>query len=181
MAVLPEPLAVATCIACGARSRAGACPDGCDDLPLDLVELADLERLQAAVAAARARTDALLAVVREIAAGGSPDRDRARAALRLPAPDPGPPGIVEAWGCPRCGRIDAPRPCLGVCVRTPVVMIDASRLHEPAAELAALRAAEAHAAPVARLAATIRPRPGHEAETQAALRERARRAQMEPA
>ena len=50
-------LTVATCIGCGARSRAGECPDGCADVALDLVDLVDVaewtEALEARVAALR--------------------------------------------------------------------------------------------------------------------------------
>ena len=38
------------------------------------------------------------------------------------ADDPG-AEPVETWLCTSCGRIEAPRPCLGICVRQQVEMV----------------------------------------------------------
>jgi hypothetical protein len=83
-------LTVATCIGCGARNRAGECPDGCADVALDLVDIVDL-------ADVAERTEALedrVAALRELALAVAGDRpfawaavhERAREAIRLPVP-----------------------------------------------------------------------------------------------
>ena len=176
-ATLREPLAVSTCIACGARSRAGECPDGCDDLPLDLVDLGAVERMQASRDARRRRVAALSQVANalaEDARGLEELREAAQEALRVLVPPPPEVEIVEAWGCPTCGRIEAPQPCLGVCVRRPVVMVDAQRYRELEDE--ALEDEDRRLTAVARLAAAVRPQAGKEAQTRAALQVRARAA-----
>jgi hypothetical protein len=178
-ATISGRLAVATCIACGARSRAAECPEGCVDLAIDLVEVAEIDALADRLAALEARIAALSEVAEALAAEGACDveslRDAARAALQLKVP----PAdrdikVVQAWGCPRCGRIDAPQPCLGVCVRRPVLMADASEYRTPAeqAERAARR--DRALSELARLVAYVNPRPGHEERGLAALRARAR-------
>jgi hypothetical protein len=177
-ATLGQPLAVATCIACGARSRAGECAEGCSDVPLDLVDVSDLELLAARLEALQARIAALRAVVVAIAGAVAPAswtavRERARAALRLPVPDPEAPKIVEAWGCPNCGRIDAPQPCLGVCVRHPVLMADARECHELLARVEEAMKTDRALSTIVRLAAHVRPQPGREDRTWTALRSRA--------
>jgi len=170
-------LEVPTCIACGARFRGGDCPDGCVDEPLDLVEAADVQRLGEALGAGRARIAALRQLASALVASPAWDwpaaRDRARSLLAQPAlPEPE-ADVVEAWGCLRCGRVDAPQPCLGVCVRRPVVMAQAGEYRALVAQLEELRGAERELAGLARLVAQVHPRPGGEDRTRDALRSRA--------
>jgi hypothetical protein len=181
MAERRERLEVATCIACGARSRVGDCADGCTDVPLDLVSAAEVDAAVARVAALEARADAFASVLQAAMAEGEPDwnelRSAARSALRLRLPDPQPePEVVQAWGCPECGRVDAPQPCLDVCIRRPVLMADAAeyRALEPRASTAAERERRLRA-PV-RLLAYVAPRRGEEARTHKGLRAAARAA-----
>lgn len=174
-------LDVATCIGCGARSRDGDCAAGCVDIALDLVECAAVDDARVRREALSARV-AALSEIAEVAAGDGPCdwerlREQAREALRLPLPASTPwPEIVEAWGCLDCGRVDAPRPCLGVCIRRPVAMTDAGEYRAIAGELEALVSAEARLAAVARLLAQVTPRPGHVRQTQVVLAARARTA-----
>ncbi len=175
--VLPGQLVVARCIGCGARNRDGDCPEGCSDLPLDLVDGADLQALSVAIEAREAR----IAALRELAhmlTGSAPVgwtalQERARAALQLPAPELPHLELIQAWGCPRCGRIDAPQPCLGICVRRPGTVVDVRdyRRLAPRAERAA--AADQALAGPARLLLTVTPRPGREDACITALRARA--------
>jgi len=173
---LREHLPVATCIACGARSRGGECDEGCADIAIDLVDVSDIEALTAHLAASGARTEALREVVERVAEDDWDGvREQACAALGTPAPGPLPVmTIVEAWGCPACGRIDAPQPCLGVCVRRPVLMADAAEARELESEAARQADVEASLASVVTLVAHVRPRAGQEPATRAALRARAR-------
>lgn len=179
-AQLPVHLPVATCIACGARNRPGECAGGCADVALDLVEAADVDAARGRLAALRERTARLRALARELDAGmpggAGAAREAAREALRMavpPTPEE-PPAVVDAWGCPDCGRIDAPQPCLGVCIFRPVLMADAAELHPLTAEADALAEEDRALTALAVLVAHVRPRPGAEDRTAAALRERAR-------
>ena len=166
-----ERVTVSACIACGTRFRGGECPDGCTDVPLELVDAAPVDELAAHVDGLRGRVVALESL--DDAAASLPElRERARDALRvaIPARDPD-VEIVEAWGCPDCGRVDAHRPCLGVCERRPLLMADAGEYRRLAAIADDLAADERRLARAARMIATVRPRPGREAETESALRE----------
>ena len=175
-----RPLEVATCIACGARSRYAECPGGCDDVPIDLVEAEAVVPLKNALEQHRGRLAALRRLAESLAAEDQPAwpelRRQAREALRIDADRPAAPDttIVEAWGCPSCGRIDAPQPCLGVCVRRPVAMVEARCLHDLTAQLAAAQADDTELTAVARLAAGVTPRRGQLDRTRAAVRARAR-------
>jgi hypothetical protein len=170
-ASLAERLTVAACIGCGARSRAGACAEGCADVPLDLVDAGDVDALATHVRGLERRVRALRALGDAANAPPHELRERARAALRLPVPprDAATP-IVEAWGCPDCGRIDAPRPCLGVCERRPLLMADASEYRCLAVVADELADEERRRLRGARLIASVRARPGYEHTTDAALR-----------
>jgi hypothetical protein len=82
-------MVVPTCIGCGSRVRWETCPEGCDDVALDLVAVADLEAMTAALWAWQDRVAALAGAARALAsADGTADalRTRAAAALRTPAP-----------------------------------------------------------------------------------------------
>ena len=187
MHVLSEHLVVSTCIACGDRSRAGACEDGCDDVPLDLVDVAHVEAAAARLEALEARIFALRPLAEAVAAGSAGDlpaaRSRARELGRLPAARAATePEVVQAWGCPDCGRIEAPQPCLGICVRRPVLMADASEQRALAERAAQAARFEHGLAALARMVAHVTPRPGAEERTWAALAARARSAlSSEPA
>ena len=171
-------LTVATCIGCGARSRAAECPEGCSDVPLDLVDAGDLQALSAATEAREVRIVALRELAHTLAAGAPVSwtalRDRARAALRLPAPDMPDIEVIQAWGCPRCGRIDAPQPCLGICVRRPGTVADVREYRQLAPRAATVAAADKALTRLARLLLTVTPRPGREDATLAALCAQAR-------
>src|SRR4051812_31540851 len=51
--------AVATCIACGARTRHAECPDGCADVALDLVEAESVDALDRRLIALKERVTGL--------------------------------------------------------------------------------------------------------------------------
>jgi hypothetical protein len=143
-------------------------------VPLDLVEAGDVDALSDDLAALKARVRALSAVAEAVATGGGELRADARAALRLPVPaEQAEALIVEAWGCPVCGRVDAPQPCLGVCIREPVLMEDAAGYRALAEQVARARAADAELTTLVRLVAFVSPRAGQEQATWAALRARA--------
>lgn len=181
---LTTHLAVATCIGCGARSRSGECADGCVDVALDLVDVADLalvvERAEALTTRTTALRELALVVARDAPFTWATVRERAHKVVLLPVPPVPDLAVIEAWGCPRCGRIDAPQPCLGVCVRHPGVVADVSE-YRRLAEITAQLVADDHAfTTLARLLATVTPRPGHEQSTLTAVRSRAQELLSQP-
>lgn len=100
---------------------------------------------------------------------------RARAALRA-AGQPAERGeAITAWSCDACGRIEAPQPCIGVCVRPETSMVPAAA-HEAVLEQdAALRRDLKPLAALARQLAWATPTAGQRERTARALRDRARR------
>jgi hypothetical protein len=177
-ATLARHLPVATCIGCGARNHSAECADGCSDLPLDLVAADDLAALSARLEALEARVAALLELVHtfvgDAPVGWTALQEQSRAALRLPVPPEPEVEIIEGWGCPRCGRIDVPRQCLGICVRRPGMVADASEYRPLAARSERAATADRALGQLATLVAVVTPRPGREELTTATLRSRAR-------
>lgn len=174
---LTRHLPVATCIGCGARNHDAECADGCGDVPLDLVDVDDLVAIATRAEALEERIAELREVVRALAADHPADwplvQERARAAVRIAVPEAPEVEVIEGWGCPRCGRVDAPQPCLGICIRRPGLVADFAEYREYAAQ--AQRAAETDRALSAftHLVAGLRPRPGREQQTVEGLRARA--------
>ena len=74
---------------------------------------------------------------------------------------------IEAWKCVGCGRLQADRPCIGVCTDRRVELIDAADYAELAWRTEQLEATLA-------LIARITPKPEALAESWAALQARAR-------
>lgn len=72
----------------------------------------------------------------------------------------------RVWECVGCGRIDDPRPCVGICRDQKVEYVLAAE-HERAVDALS---------DVVRLIATTTPRPGEAERHWKALQERARRA-----
>lgn len=152
LAPLPRPtrFEVPTCVGCGAMSRFGSCATGCAEQRLDLVRAAAYDALAAHGAAMRERDEGLTAAAEQIASSTPTTVDweesyrkaqaLARSAIREHAADeqrdrswdqPSEPAIT--WWCMECGGIDAPQPCLGICVWRTVEWVDAAhyqREHE---------------------------------------------------
>ena len=69
--------------------------------------------------------------------------------------------MIEAWACDSCGRIEAPQPCIGVCIRPETPMVEAAE-HRAVLEQAAAIAGELERlAPPVRQLAWATPRRGH--------------------
>jgi hypothetical protein len=169
-------LTVSACIGCGDALRMAPCDGRCDER---YVELAAAEDVRAARAAGERA--AALAAVAAAFAGAEPEdhaaayaavQQQARAALALPAAEPPEdPLRTDAWWCAHCDRVEAPRECLGICIRRPVDLVDAHQLDEALAAAAAV----APAAPaLARTVAHVTPRDGHWQRTWTAFRDAAR-------
>lgn len=139
----PARLAIPTCAGCGAMREYESCTGSCSERRLELVSAGDYDTLTVAGAARRARIAAYTDVVEELALSDpGPDqlrsayeglRESARSALRHHGPELGsgdedPPASVDTvvvWRCPECGGLDAPQPCIGVCVWRPVEWVSA--------------------------------------------------------
>ena len=173
---LTRHLPVATCIGCGARNHEAQCADGCTDLPLDLVDVDDLVAIATRAEALEERVAALRETVRGLAEDDplAAIQERARDAVLIGVPEAPEPAVIEGWGCPRCGRIDAPQPCLGICVRRPGLVADVAEYREYAAQAQRTAETERPLAAFAHVVAGVHPRPGREQQTVESLRSRAR-------
>jgi hypothetical protein len=131
---------VPTCIGCGAMARPATCESGCAERELVLVRAAAHDSL-AGVAAAAEQTIELLGTVCEQLRGVEPAGDPTGAYQRLQAsargalhaetrvPRPGlkieePAEPAATWWCSDCGGLEAPQPCLGICVWRPVDWVE---------------------------------------------------------
>lgn len=110
------------------------CESGCDERRVELVAAGDLEELGRAVEVTRGRIAVAATVLQDLLRRApTPDGLRAahpslaRAARRalhdvdrspwLSPPQPAvEPMRVELWRCVRCGGVDAPQECIGVCI-----------------------------------------------------------------
>jgi hypothetical protein len=163
----PDRVTVSACIGCGDRALPRPCTGDCDDRRLELVAAAEYEQVAA-----------LAAVSAELAASDPGPGEwepalralqaRARDALASGPPEPEAPAErVDAWWCATCGRIEAPRSCVGICVRQPEELVRAALYDE-------LAAPAQRAAALVRTLAHVTPRDGQWERTGEALRSRAR-------
>ena len=130
---MPDRLAVPTCVGCGAMSRPGTCETGCAEHKLVLIRAAALDALTNAERQILANTTALASPAEHLLdrrtategwlAAFASVQEQARTALRSAPDDPAvaaeldtPAEPAVTWWCNRCGGIDAPQPCLGICV-----------------------------------------------------------------
>ena len=149
----PDRVPVRSCIGCVAIRTTHECTGACDDRPIELVPAAAHDAVLELVEHERASIEALTPLVRRVAARTPADaepaaiygdlRAAARTALRRPevaAPTAGAaPEVIEAWWCATCDRIEAPQPCLGICVHEPGELVRVEEHERVAAEAAALR------------------------------------------
>ncbi len=84
--------------------------------------------------------------------------------------------LVEAWRCIGCGRIEAPRPCIGVCEDRKVRLVLAADYEAALARLREAKAAAAALEGLVRRLATTKPRPGAWERSYKALQVEAERA-----
>lgn len=82
---------------------------------------------------------------------------------------------LEAWQCIGCGKLEAPRPCIGVCKDRKLRLVDAVQHEAALAELAQVRRqAQRQRALIERLARTT-PRSGQWERSYSALQGEARK------
>jgi hypothetical protein len=187
--VLPERLTIATCIGCGAMSLPAGCAGGCGpEHKLELVAGAELDDLVELVRASGRRAQALADVLTRFLALPCGEvsgelREQARAAIR--AHEHGYPAVSErltvepepvvSWWCEHCGGLDAPAPCVGVCIRRPAQWANLEAVRRQREAAAAGQENELRLAQAVRPLVLTRPRPGRELQHWRALRETAGR------
>jgi hypothetical protein len=140
----PVRWTIPACIGCGAMRQDQSCPDGCSERGVELVSSGTYDQMATAAAACRDRARGLWAVAGKVAraepghgewaAAYQALQQSARLALRRYRPGPGdrddlfpPAQIVVVWRCQVCGSVDAPQPCIGVCIWRRAEWVDASR------------------------------------------------------
>ena len=163
-----------TCIGCGAMARWGTCDTACSEHRLELVSAAEFDALEAGRSAVRARVGACRPVV-ETLAGTEPGPDGWQAAYRAsqraalavlsrhePHDDSDEPAEhVTTWWCAECGGIDAPQPCLGICVWRPADWVNRTGYEAARSRAAGERDAERAMVRLLRRVAFVTPREGH--------------------
>jgi hypothetical protein len=183
---LPDRITVSRCIACGAMGRAAACAEECSEHRLPLVAAGELDQLREAARRAEADLRRLRPVLEALLREEPPEPEcpgafsrLRRAALDvLPSLDPrgipsgedATPRTVIGWWCAECGNVDAPQPCLGVCIWRPVDFVNADVCRADQERcLETLRSARAARATVAKVAA-LTPKRGRCTETWRSLK-----------
>ena len=177
MTVVSEVI-VRRCIGCGGVDNGQACRGTCAEHRLDLVESDAHAAAEARLAAAEDALASFRGIAARLARGAPPEwgalRAQARAALRSLG-DPAEGGAaITAWACDSCGRIEAPQPCIGVCIRPETPMVEVAEHQAVLARDAALRDALVPFAALARALAWSTPRPGQSERSVRVLCERAR-------
>jgi hypothetical protein len=119
----------------------GTCAGGCGEQKLELVPAGQYDRVAALASSAHLRAEAFGAVAQELVSRqpGAEQwetayrslQDVARITLRrypevevLDVDWDEPVEFATTWWCARCGGIDAPQPCLGICVWRPVEWVN---------------------------------------------------------
>ena len=174
----PGRLSISGCIGCGAMRQYESCVGACRECRLELVSGGDYDELTAAAVACRVRIEGLCAVVGELArTEPGPGEWRvayealqrsARSALRRFRPADGgrddellsPAETVSVWRCQDCGGVDAPQPCIDVCIWGPADWVDADSYESERSRAAADREVEQSLAGLLRRFAFATPRDG---------------------
>lgn len=158
-------------------SQFGTCDTGCSEHKLELVRAAAYDDLLKEATDTQTRIAALDDVLQQIAdqEPGTDEFERAyrsaqsaaRDALRAhPIPEPNhdddqPAEHATTWWCAECGGIDAPQPCLGICVWRPVEWVNRSLYMHLRERILDQRERLQQARDLLRRLASVTPRQGH--------------------
>ena len=178
-----------TCIGCGAMARWGTCEAACSEHRLELVSAAEFDALEVGRSAVRARVGACRPVAEAIT-GTEPGPDGWQAAYRasqhaalavLSCHEPHdhadePAEHVTTWWCAECGGIDAPQPCLGICVWRPADWVNRTVYEAARSRAAGERDVERALIGLLRRVASVTPREGQWERNWRALAADARKA-----
>jgi len=181
----PECLTVWRCIGCGAMGNARECLGTCHFkryFVVDAASHADLLEFQLNLCE---RNEALRRFARDVATeAATPERfEQALAGLRAraksllaQAPSEEAPKAVspderaEIWLCASCGMVEAPRDCLGICIRRNGDFIRGEDHDALNARIESARIESRSLASLARQVGWTTPRPGLSERTRAAVR-----------
>jgi hypothetical protein len=169
------------------------CPVACAERRVELVHAGDYDRLAASAAACRARVRGLRAVAAELASAQPAEgewqaayqavQESARSALRRFTPSGGSPAdpfpaaqTAVVWRCRDCGGVDAPQPCIGVCIWRAAQWVDAAAYEAERSRALGDRQAERSLAGLLRTLAFTTPRSGQWERSWRALQARAKQA-----
>ena len=140
----PARVSISTCVGCGSMREFATCEGVCRERKLELISGGDYDELVAAARACRIRIERFLPVVEELAATelwpaswrGRYESVRERASVALQETESGTREAVEGaasqaeaavvWCCPDCGGLEAPQPCIGVCIWRPMDWVEAA-------------------------------------------------------
>jgi hypothetical protein len=174
----PRRLSIPGCIGCGAMRQYESCEGACRERRLELVRGSDYDELTAVAAARRVRIEGFRALVGELArtepgpgqwrAAYETLQRSARSALRgcraaagaRDAELPSPAQAVTVWRCEDCGGVDAPQPCIEVCIWGPADWVDAAAYAAERSRAAVDREVERSLAGLLRRFAFATPRDG---------------------
>jgi len=137
----PARLTVPTCIGCVAMGRPGTCDTTCTERKLELVRAASHDWVVDVGSRARAQLEDFGGIADELARRQPAAEElesayrslqvSARTTLRrYPEADEDDADLQEpaepatTWWCPECGGIDAPQPCLGICIWRPIEWVN---------------------------------------------------------
>jgi hypothetical protein len=169
-----------------------SCEGACSERRLELVEGGDYDELTALAAACRVRIEGLRAVAGELArTDPGPGEWRvayealqqsARSMLRSSGPAAGsrddelllPAETVIIWRCEDCGGVDAPQPCIDVCLWGPADWVDAASYESERSRAAFDREVEQSLTGLLRRLAFATPRDGQWERSWRALQSQAR-------
>ena len=188
-----DRLTIPACIGCGAMRRDQTCPVACAERRVELVNAGDYDRLAASAAACRARVHGLRAVAAQLASAQPAEgewqaayqavQESALSALRRFAPPGGSPAdpfpvaqTAVVWRCRDCGGVDAPQPCIGVCIWRAAQWVDAATYEADRSRALGDRQAERSLAGLLRTLAFTTPRSGQWERSWRALQARAQQA-----
>jgi hypothetical protein len=181
---MSERLSALFCIGCGRVDVLETCVGACDERVLDLVLGKDHDEARAhfseAVRHAGMLRDLLFQLVSEIPEPDWPQTHRtlqaqARSVLHeITSPHPlEEVDRITAWRCVTCGWTEAPRECLGVCVRNRVDFVAATEYDQVSSQYEQIHRQVAELAAVVRQFAWVTPRAGEGERTWQSLRSRA--------
>jgi hypothetical protein len=176
----PARLTVPTCVGCGAMGIFGTCETGCSEHKLELVPGAAYDAVTDLREGAERLDSACAGIIDQlIQAEPSEQAYRAlkeqagktlRAHAEIGVQDLEPPEVATTWWCGECGGLDAPQPCLGVCIWRPAQWAGAAAFdRERDCALAEFERAQRLRTLLRQIACT-NPRPGQLARHWGALR-----------
>lgn len=166
-------------------SRFGTCPTGCSEQRLELVRANAYDTVGRLAAGAADRVDAMRELLAALDA--PPEREEWVDAYRAlqgrahellaqsetsrpdEAEEPEPAETTVTWWCADCGGLDAPQPCLGICIWHEIDWVTQDLYEQRRAELQAIQETERRLLTVVRHLAWVTPRPGRWERTWHAL------------